>query len=154
MGLLEYIFGPKRQISDDYLGTIERQRARKEKEGKEYTWYASHSLPRAPEETDIFLEGSYHTPNPKQLNELKRILKNYEDLFEKIHQEVGNRKLKPGLFDHWSVEEWKNNYFLLSVFPLDGIKPSFELYFEPIHDTRVPDILFDFVHGEMRNLSI
>ena len=54
------------------------------------------------------------------------------------------------------MNESKNQSFkrLIKVGKNEIIGNLFELYFEPIHDTRVPDILFDFVHGEMLNLSI
>lgn len=154
MGLLNRILGEKKLIADDFFGKIESQRIRKEKEDKEYSWNTIYFLPNAPEETGIILEGSYRSPNKRQLNEIKLILSNYDDLFEKIYTEVYNLRLKQKLFKNWDIEKWKNNYFLSAVFPLDGQKPHFELCFDPMNIESLPYISFNMVNNDILNFKV
>lgn len=154
MGLLNLLFGKKQIIKDNILGTIESARIRGENPDRIYSWYAGYLMPNAPEESSIILEGNNKKPNPKQLNEVKTILKNLEGLWSMVDHMLNEEAKFLSISEREVFRNWKTTYYLGAIHPLDNVKPHFEICFDTIDSESRGYMIFSYRNGKLEEMEI
>jgi hypothetical protein len=153
MNLLDILLGKKKTVTDDVFKTIKSSRIKSQNPNKNYSWLTEYKIPNAKEFTVIILEGNNQKPNVAQLNGIKNILQNLDKFYQKIDMEL-KPHLKNMIINKRRVfENWKSEFYLEAISPLDDNKVEFEFYFSRINKEK-EFITITYRNGKIENVHL
>lgn len=152
MSLLDVIVGKKKVVEDELLGSITSSRMKGEKPGDHYPWEAKYLMKNAILETVIILEGDSKTPNALHVKGISDIISDWPNLCIKIDTFVQKRVQKSKNKDRY--KNWKNDFYLACISPLNNIEPNFEICLDPVNKDHSGYITFHFKDNEISDFDI
>ena len=146
MKILDILLGKKKTFTHSVLGVLTSDRIKGNNQTKKYSWFGSVKINNYTKETFIVAEGNNITPSNSQLESISEIVNNWENKYlnlidEKIKMQKINQKPK--------FANWKTDFYLGQITPLDDKKSHFELTIEPINKNET-----DFIGIEIDNNKV
>lgn len=143
MSILDLLFGKKKTIKHEVLGDLKSQRIKGNNNTKTYSWYGNITLNNHKEKTVIILEGNNLTPSNSHLESISDLVKNWETKYlSLIEEKITNQKIN----QETKFSNWKKDFYVGAITPMDEKKPEFELTFEPKNENET-----DFISVEIKN---
>lgn len=146
MSIIDTLFGKKKTFNHPVIGILKSQRVKGNDRTKDYSWYGSVILNNKTQETAIILEGNNTSPFSNHLAFISQLIQNWQsDYFPKIETKINETKInKNGEYGNW-----KKDYYIATVYPINGKSTEFELILEPLDVAKT-----DAVGIEIKNNSI
>ena len=143
MKIFDILFGKKKTLNHAILGILKSQRIKGNNKTKTYSWYGSVTLSNHKEETVIILEGNNITPCSSHLESINDLVKNWDTKYlSLIEEKITNQKIN----QERKFSNWKKDFYVGAITPMDEKKPEFELTFEPLDENEN-----DFIGIEIKN---
>jgi hypothetical protein len=153
MNLTDILFGKKKTVSDDVFKTIESSRIKSQNPNKNYSWSTKYKIPNAKEFTVIILEGNNQKPNLEQLNGIKDILQNLDKFYQKIDIELKPHLKNSVVNKRYVFENWKSEFYLEAISPLDDNKVEFEFCFSRVNEGK-GYMIITYRNGKLENIDL
>jgi hypothetical protein len=143
MNLIDSLFGKKRTFNHPIIGILKSQRIKGNNLIKNYTWYGNIILNNNSQETTIILEGNNSSPFPNHLDFISLLIENWNNEYlPKIENKINEN----GINKIEKYSNWKNNFYLSAIYPLNNKSSDFELTLEPLDNEKT-----DFIGIEIKN---
>ena len=137
MNLIDSLFGKKKTFKHPIIGVLKSQRVKGNNHTKSYTWYGSVFLNDKALKTTIILEGNNLSPFPNHLIFISQIVKHWEsDYLLKIESKIKEN----GIDNIEKYSNWKNEFYLSAIYPLNGKNSDFELTLAPLNNKKTNSI--------------
>ena len=130
MNIIDSLFGKKRTYNHPIIGILKSQRIKGNNLTKNYTWRGNIKLNNTLLVTTIILEGNNSSPFANHLNFISQLIQNWErEYLPKIENEIN----KIGINKIEKYSNWKNDFHLSAIYPMNEKSNEFELTLEPIN---------------------
>ena len=137
MDLINTLFGTKKTFKHPVIGMLKSERIKGNKHTKSYSWYGNIILSNQKNKTTIILEGNNLSPFTNHLNFISELIQNWESEYvPKIETHIN----KNGINKIPKYSNWKNNFYLSAIYPLNNKSTAFELTLEPFDDKQTNTI--------------
>jgi hypothetical protein len=149
MWVLDLIFGKNIVKKDDFFGELKSDKTRKKNINKSLTWSFDKRIGQFKKDTYIILEGNYNDINSTQKEQLRSFIDQFDTIYsleiDKLIESDNTYKL---------YENWRNEYYLSFISPLNDSNTSFDLNFEPIdEDNHEGYFNIELIRGSLKNIS-
>ncbi|MAB48772.1 MAG: hypothetical protein CMC05_09090 [Flavobacteriaceae bacterium] len=137
MNIIDSLFGKKKTFNHPIIGILKSQRIKGNNHAKSYTWYGNIFLNNKSLETTIILEGSNSSPFPNHLNFISQLMNNWEsEYLPKIENKIN----EIGINKIGKYSNWKNDFYLSAIYPMNDKNSEFELTLEPLDKQKTDSI--------------
>ena len=146
MNIIESLFGKKKTFNHPVIGALESQRIKGNDHTKIYTWYGSIILGNKPLQTTIILEGNNLSPSANHLNFVSSLVENWESGYlPKIQNLISENRIdKIGKYSNW-----RSDFYLSAIYPLNNQSSEFELTLEPLDDEKTYAIGIEIINNNI-----
>jgi hypothetical protein len=125
MGIRDFLFGKVKTIDDSKLGLF-KARIKNVNPSIGYVWVSEIRLSGQLRETIIILEGNSKGPFKKQLESAYKIIDSINDIATSILLKSNSLNLD----ETKMIEEWRKEFYLSAITPIDLVENTFEVEFE------------------------
>ena len=137
MNIIDSLFGKKKTFKHPIIGVLKSQRIRGVNHTKSYTWHGNIFLKNQLLETTIILEGNNTSPFPNHLDFISQLVSNWENEYlPKIENKINDT----GIDNIGKYSNWKNDFYLSAIYPMNNKSSEFELTLEPIDKMKTDSI--------------
>jgi len=154
MRIMDFLFGKKKTVSDEFFGIIESSRIKGNDSTKMYSWVASYKMPNALEKSTLIMNGNNQSPDFIQLKEIKKIVENIKLIETEIDKKLKTYHVKMSTKEIEYFENWKSKLYLGAIFPLEDKTANFEICFDPIEKESTAFMIFNYINGKLVDIDI